>query len=54
MKPILPKSPQIHTVILLFLVVFMLPFGTITAQEITNNDKTISPFFYVECNNSSA
>lgn len=53
MKTLLPKLNQLCLSMLVFLLAFMSPFGKLTAQETENNDKTISPFFYVECKDSA-
>lgn len=53
MKTLLPKLEQWLISMLVIFIVSTLSYGKLAAQEAGNNDKTISPFFYVECKDST-
>jgi Ca-activated chloride channel family protein len=53
MKQFLPYPKKIALLFLLLLSVFALFQGNLAAQEKIEPDKTISPFFYVECKDSN-
>lgn len=53
MKRIFQLSRQLLSSFLVLLFVLVLSQGKLVAQEKTDEDKTISPFFYVECKNST-
>lgn len=53
MKQILRSKPHLLLSVLVILFVLMIAPVKLVAQEKTEEDKTISPFFYVECKDST-
>ncbi|HEY3370011.1 MAG TPA: VIT domain-containing protein [Prolixibacteraceae bacterium] len=53
MKPKLQNARQFTLFILLLVITLLLNQAKLAAQEATQEDRTISPFFYVECKDST-
>ncbi len=53
MKTIQPSYPNMLSCFLVLSCLFLLFPGKLSAQEDTPADRTISPFFYVECKDST-
>lgn len=53
MKPKLHNARKLVCLILLVMIALLLNYGKLAAQENPKEDRTISPFFYVECKDSA-
>ena len=53
MKTLLPKLKKWLLSMLVFFIACIFSYGKLAAQDTEKSDKTISPFFYVECKDSA-